>query len=173
MMQKTLIAIFIFIILAAGVALFGWPKYQEVQLASSEVKIKKLEAQDKEKYFSDLNSISNKLDGYSLELAKIDAALPSEPDIPALFNFLQKESSQSGLILKNLTWGGVASFEQSAGIQKITFSLSLAGSYSSFKNFLANLRNNARLFEVESISLTPPAKGDVFSFDLKIRTHSY
>jgi len=173
MIQKTLVTIFIFVVLVVAVYLFGLPQYQQVQSLSSQVKIKKLEVQEKEQYFDDLQSASDKLNNYGAKLAKIDAALPPEPNIPGLFNFLQQEISQNGLILKNLTLDGVSPLGQSSDIQQIGFSLSLSGSYESFKNFLNSLRQNSRIFEVESIALTPPSKGDIFSFDIKIRTHSY
>ena len=137
------------------------------------IKEKKAELQNKEEYFSELQSLSNKLKDYSSELSKTDAALPAAPGIPDLLNFIGKISSQNGLILQKVNLDSVSPLEEESKILKVSMYLTLSGSYPAFKNFLSSLQKNARLVEVESASFLTPAEGEIIPFDLKIKAYSY
>ena len=151
---------------------FGLPKYREFSVTLSEVKEKKMELENKEKYFSELKILSASLKELGPELAKVDSALPSEPSIPDLLNFLQKESSQNGLLLEKFDIGRISP-EEKSDIKKISLNLSLTGSYQSFKNFLLSLQGNSRLIETESIGFASPEKSGLSTFNLNIKTYSY
>lgn len=174
-MQKTIINITIlFIILVVGVAFFWWPKYKDFNNLRLEVKARKIEVENKEKYFSELNNISIKLkEEYGSELAKIDIALPKTSIMPDLLNFLAEKSSQNGLILQRVSLEKTTPLEVGSNIQKISLRLSLSGFYPAFKNFLSSLQKSAKLIEVDSIIFSESKEGQIFSFDLKIKTYSY
>ena len=87
--------------LAWGIG-FVWPKYQQLAILEKKNEIKKTELQRKEEYLQELKKISQELKNYQSQLAKIDSALPADPGLAALFDFLQKASSQSGLVLTNI-----------------------------------------------------------------------
>lgn len=173
-MQKTIVnTAIIFICLIIGVIFFWWPKCKDFNNLRLNVEEKKTELANKEKYFSELNEVSSKLKEYSTELSNIEAALPSTSTIPELVNFISKKSSQNGLILENVNVEGVSPTEINSKIKKISLSLSLSGFYPAFKSFLYSLQKNARLIEVNSIVFSEPLQGEIFTFNLKIKTYSY
>lgn len=172
-MPKLLITIICFLIsLVLGIGLI-WPEYQDFKNIQKSIDQKKLEIQYKEKYFSELQKISEELKNYNESLSKIDSALPVSPGFPNLFEFLQKSSSQNGLILKNITIGSSTPLEKFSDIKETNLVLSVSGSYSAFKNFLETLRKTARLIEIESIEFSSPAEKEIFSFNLNIKVYSY
>jgi Tfp pilus assembly protein PilO len=176
MMSRLLpiISISLLVLLILGVVFLWWPKYQSFSDLRAELEQKERELEQKRKYFANLEALSKKLEGYPEELTKIESALSVDPSIPALFNFIQKASSENGLILEKLSLAKVSSSpEQQAEIQKISFSVSVSGSYSAFKNFLSVIYKNARLIEVESIKFSSPEGADLFTFDFNLETNSY
>lgn len=172
-MNKPLtIAICLFLTLAIGVVLL-WPKYQDFKSLQEKTFQKRTELQYKEEYFSNLKELSEELKKYSESLSKIDSILPSAPSLPALFDFLGKNSAQSGLILTSIGQVSSQPLEQRPDIKVHSLNLSLFGSYSSFKNFLSALEKSARFIETEAISLSALEKKPTFKFDLKIKFYSY
>ena len=153
------------------------PKKEDLNLSQKKVEEKMAELRGKEEYFSNLSKISAELKNYTLNLSKIDLALPEEPDLPALFDFLQKSTSQSGLVLTGIRLSAltppVALRERPSEFQEIKLNLGVTGSYSSFKNFLSILEKSARLIEVELISFSGAPKEESIKFDLQIKVHSY
>lgn len=163
---------------------FLWPQYQQLHNFQLQVKHTETEIQYQEEYYEDLSSISQKLEEYSEGITKTDSALPSNPRLLSLLKFLQDTTSENGLILGNINPFSISPSSGKDNIQEIKSSLSLTGSYSALKNFLAALRKSARLIEVENISVLSlpslPISGeteigvsDVLSFKLTIKTNSY
>lgn len=196
-----------FLILSIIIAVFlVWPKYQELSVLNVRIKEREQDIKAKEEDLKYLRNISSELVKYEQNLKKIDSALPSFLSIPSLFYFLQKESSQNGLVLGKIQAGTAQEFfieetvsetvsappESSAEsfspegasrekivrtkteIKTIPIELSLAGSYSDFKNFLSSLEKNAKLFETKTITFSAPSeKEESFKFDLGTETYSY
>ena len=177
--------IFLIISLVFGLTLV-WPKYQDFIDLRKKIEGKKIELKTQANYFEDLQKISKELKKYQSQISKIDSALPEKISLPEVLNFLQKISSQSGLLLKNISPKTIALEVTKPGEEEITeetkiikgpeiketkINLSLTGDYPSFKNFLSLLEKSARLFEIESISLSSDKEG--LNFDLKIKVYSY
>jgi Tfp pilus assembly protein PilO len=165
------IGVCLFLTIVLGIFLL-WPKYQDLSELKLEIFKKKLEIQSQEDYLLNLQEASRKLEERQNVLAKIDSALPPDSSLPVLFNFFQKASSESGLVLGD--FGKIAiSPEEKLSPREITLNLFLSGPYPAFKNFLYALENSARLIEVENISFSTPLEEDIFSFQLGIKVHSY
>ncbi len=176
-----IVVILLLFVAAAGGYFFWWPKYQEFSLKKQELETKDEEIKKKEEYLAGLENILERLKSFEDEISKIETALPIHPSPAALFNFLHKASLENGLILEDTNIGqlynqlyGLKKTE-SGEIQRMSFSASLTGSYSSFKNFLSALYRNSRLIEIKSISFSQSAqeKKDLFSFKLELQTYSY
>lgn len=147
-----------------------WPKYQDFQQIQSQVKQKEAELDSKTAYYSKIQEIWGKLKEYEDVLSKIDSALPKDYSTPVLFNYLQQTAGGTGLILENLTFGGLTGDR----IKEISVNIEATGSYSSLKSFLSALENSARIFKVKSLSFSSPKSNkDSFSFELGISTYSY
>jgi len=185
MPRLTLIIICFFLILLIGFFLI-WPKYQDLGDLKLEIEGKETELQYLEEYFSKLNQLSQELKKYEVQLSKIDFALPSDSSLAllSLINFLQKASSQNGLVFKEFSsfsiilpkpptgTPGPVEPEPPSNIKEIRLNFEVAGSYSALKNFLNTLEKSAKLIEIENISFSF-GEEEIFSFSLRIKTHSY
>jgi len=150
-----------------------YPKYTELRILRKEIEEKRTDLKSREEHFLDLAKTSEKLKEYTDALSKIDSALPLDPNLPALFGFLQKVSSENGLILKEIKPFSIASSGEVPGIQETHLALSVSGSYPAFKNFLSVLQKTSRLIEAESVNFSSPEEGESFFFNLRIKVHSY
>lgn len=173
MISRQLIILFCFVITIGLIIGLVWPKYQTLKNVLKEIEFKKFELETKEEYFQNLAQISEKLKTHSENLSKINSALPADFIFPFFLLDLEEISSRSGLIFKG--FGGLSSQPSENGIKKHSLSISLSGSYSSFKNFLSALENSARFIEIKEISFSSSQKeeaGPIFNFNLTIQTHS-
>ena len=144
-----------------------WPKYQTFQTLQLNIKIKEAEFQSKQAYFSEIKEISEQLEEHTDALGKISSALPENPSLPSLFNFLQLSAAQTGLVLGEIILGGVSQGE-------ILVTTRVIGDYPDFKNFLLALENSARMIEVEGVAFASPQKPtESFTFVVQIKTYSY
>lgn len=177
MSQKNLSIIIIVVLsllIVIGGYLIWWPRYQEFKDKKEELETKDERIKEREGYLVNLKNLSEKLSSYQEEISKIETALSTEPSIAALFEFLKKTSSENGLLIKDTDIGGLYSPKSSGEkIQKMPFSVSFIGSYSSFKNFLSSLYQSSRLIEAKSIKFSSPLKGEnFFTFDLGLETYA-
>lgn len=175
-----IISIFLLFLVVFGGYFYWWPGYQHFQDLRAALAGKKGQLEQAEEYLLELKTLSNRLAEYEDELAKVDSALPDDPSIPALFNFIQKTSSENGLILKKIGLIKLSPEEISAKerIVKIPFSVVVSGSYPAFKNFLLAVYKNARIIKVDSIdfSSSPILEGKetgLFVFNLTLETQSF
>lgn len=181
-MSRLTIIIIIFLIasLFLGV-IFVWPEHKTLQVIRLDIEQRQSELSSKSEYYSQIKSIFAELDAYQAQLSKISSAIPEELSLPGLFNYLQQTSTQTGLVLEDITFftGGktLEEPEKKEGlrmIKKINIGLELSGSYSSLKEFLSAIEKSARLFEVKMINFSSPKElEEPFSFKLEITTNSY
>jgi len=160
----------IFFLLASVLIFFLFisPKKAFLSILNSELLQKKREFENLDKYFQEILKTLEKLKNYQEDISKIDAALPQDPSIPSLFDFLQKSSSQSGILLKNI---GSINASEKGKLKKWTINLQLEGNYPSFKDFLSMLERSARLIKVEKISAL--GEGELLNFTLTLSFFSY
>lgn len=185
-MQKPIL-ITIFIISTILLVIFlVYPKYQDSDFIKKKLEQKKEEFIYQQDYYEKINMLNKKLEEYKDELKKIDSALPDEPSLPALYDYFLKLSSQNGLILTEMSVSSPAVSKADPYLQEILFSISVSGTYTSFKNFLFPLYKSARMIEVESISLAGGEEGEeekgakeevpteaIFGFNLQLKTHAF
>lgn len=178
-MNKLLIIAVCFFVSSGLVILVLWPRYQDLKNLNNLIEEKKLELQNKEEYFSHLDTILKELKKYEeTSLAKINSALPSHPGLPSLFAYLQKASSENGLVLKEMSVLSTTLLKEPEllslhGVKKTSLALTLVGSYPSFKNFIQEFEKSARLVSVESISFSAPETGELFTFNTTLSVYSY
>jgi len=172
MNKQNIIAIFLFLTLIFGISQV-WPRYQELKFLEQRNEQKRAEIRGREEYLQELKKAEETLKDYETQISKIDSVLPSEPGLEILFNFLQKASSQSGLVLTDIKPSGPQAAPNLEGLKETAVSLAVSGSYSSLKNFISVLEKTARLIEVESISFSSIEKEGPQKFDLRIKVYSY
>ena len=165
--------VFVALALIFGI-IFIVPKYQELDRLWQNIERKEEEVAKRKEYLQGLRNTAEELKNYSEQLDKINFALPPEPDLPALFDFLQKAASQSGLFLKSISHSAPQPPSEIGGVEETSVSLKISGSYSSLKEFVSNyLEVTSRLIEMESISFSSDPEEGPREFDLTIKIHSY
>ena len=166
------------------------PEYEALNSKNLQVEEKKSEFKKINDYFEDLSLQNEELEKYELEIAKIDSALPDNPSMPSVFYFIQNTAEENEISLTEVNMGysrikeGIEESEI-LDIKENRFSVSVVGSYSSFKDFLSVLEKSARLIEIEEIYFSSFGKTeattelivfspseDIFSFDLEMKVYS-
>ena len=172
MSLRFLIIIFAMVATVLAVGFFlAWPKYQQIQQLKEEISMKEEELNSKTDYYSQIKKINSRLEEYQDSLSQVEQAISKSYSLPATFDYLQKVSGESGLILEDLS---LESLNAQGILKEINLNLRVSGAYSSFKNFLSALENSARLFNIKNISFSSSEKtGQPFSFNLTIATYSY
>lgn len=148
------------------------PQYREFRILKIQVLEKELELSRREEYLSQLSFLSNKLENHLPELAKIDSALPQEPNLPSVFEFLQETCSQNGLVFKEVGVFSTNIAKKLTNIKETTIEFQVSGTIESFMNFLKILEKSARLIEVSNVSFEQPEQGDIFLFNITIKVYS-
>jgi Tfp pilus assembly protein PilO len=143
-----------------------WPKYIELQNVKQETAEKNAEIKNRQDYYANLAKMANELDQGSINLKKIETALPVNSDAPAFMNFAQATAMDSGLMLKSVDYSGqsdnpVESAESTAPGQSLkrvlrnySISVKLAGTYANFKDFLSRIERSSRMIEVAAIGVS-------------------
>jgi len=170
-----IISVCLLILVILG-GIFLWrPQFQQFREKTLRLQEKEVELEQKKEHYTKIADVYAQLSDYEEELAKIDSALPKELSTPTLLYFIQKKASENGLILEEIKMGRIISEQENeAGIQEVSFVVSVAGSYSAFKNFLTAVYNNAKLVEVDSISFGALREEEsLFTFELSLSTNFY
>ncbi|KKQ96439.1 MAG: hypothetical protein A3F95_02490 [Candidatus Nealsonbacteria bacterium RIFCSPLOWO2_12_FULL_39_31] len=166
-----IISVLLLIVLAVSAYIFWWPLYQKFNLMKNQFETKESDLAQKEQYLADMKLVLKKISiDYKDEIERVNSVLPSNISIPSLFNYMLKTSSESGLILEDIGWPQSSPLND---IQKVSFSVTLSGTYGAFKNFLSALYKSGRLIETESISLYSDEKGGAFRFLLSLSAYGY
>lgn len=147
------------------------PRFQELSVVQKELNAKQTELESKDRYFAHLKDLQDRIDSEEL-VAKIDAAIPNDPQLPALHDFLQSTAAESGLSLRSIavSQGTIA---PGTRLQRMSTSLQLGGQYEGLKIFLSALLRASRMSDVESINFSSPQAGTGFVFTIRTTSYSY
>lgn len=167
--------LFLSIFLIASSLIFGvfvaFPRFQEFSMVQNELTAKRAELESKDRYFAHLKDIQDRLGEEEL-VAKIDAAIPNDPQLPSLHEFFQSTAAGSGLSLRSIA-ASQSSAVQGVRLRRIETSLQLGGQYEGLKEFLSSLLRASRMSDVESISFSSPEAGTGFVFTIRTTSYSY
>ena len=171
-----IISVFLLFFIVLGGYYFWLPEYEHFQDLRLALAKKQVQLERAEEYLLELKALSGRLTGYEDEFVKVDSALPLDPSIPSLFDFIQKTSSENGLVLESISSGRSGPLGEER-VQRIPFSITVFGSYSGFKDFLSAVYKNSRIIDVSSVDFssfsTSEEETGLFVFSLKLKTHSY
>ena len=171
-MNRTLyIIILSFVALGVGIFL-TWPKYQEFQVLRGQVKNQRVELNNRQNYFADLESVQGELLPFAEKLAKVQAALPDNPQLPALYDFLSRSAAFSGLSLRSLS-SSVPQRANMLEMRTIPITLELTGSYGALKELLSRLQSSSRMTHVVSLNISDSQEPTRFSLTIQLNAYSY
>ncbi len=161
----------VFVLSVVLIVVFILPQYKDFNSLKKEIIEKEARLQSQEDYLKELQQTLKEVEKRKEDFEKLESALPDELLLTDFLNFLQKTTSQTGLILKDISSATISGEEKGVKTARINFELE--GNYSSFKNFLLVIEKSARLVEVESISFESPKEEETFHFKIAIVIHSY
>jgi len=172
-MNRPFVIIGIVVIALVTLAFWTFPVYQEYTALSVELTEKETELQNRENYFSQLGSLENYLGGFQDQLLKLNAAVPGDSALPSLYDLVQRMSSESGLVLRQIS--AVKDAKAVSGVQArtVAVSLNLEGSYEGLKTFLSRTQTAPRLLDVTSVGFVSPPAGTSFQFTIHLNAFSY
>jgi hypothetical protein len=151
-----------------------YPKYVKLKSETENVRVQSQNLVNRRAYYQDLTKLNDELQKYSTELGKIDFALPKEVFPTLVFDFFQREVSQSGMVLKSMTISDGIPSERYSGLQEYNVGLTVSGPYSVLKSFLDSLEKSARMLEIKNIYFASPKEREApFTVDLSINFYSY
>jgi len=188
--NKPVAIVIILVISLISIFFFALPKYRESRALRLTLDEKLAEYQSKSAYYEKMAETIKTIESNKEAVEKINSALPDNFYFAPLVYFLQKKTSENGLISKSLTFsqsvsslGRVSAGAVSKEIKNVSFTLNLTGSYKGLKNFLLSLEKSSRLFEVRNISFVSlksanqlknqPNQLKNYDFKLEVVTHSY
>lgn len=156
------------------------PKFQEFQAQNDLLESKRNELKYREEYFLKLQAVETQIKEYKPEIEKISVALPNDPSLPSLFDYLQRTCSQSGLVVNDMGNFTVSNSSKHAGLKEISIKIGVSGPYESLKAFISVLEKSSRLIDVEGVSfgvLDSQEQGgrslDIFPFSISLKVYSY
>jgi len=171
-MNRTIIAIILLGATAIASLFVVKPKYQEYAQKKAELEARQVELSYHQQHFSVLKDTEARLKQSQEAFAKIDNSLPSFFSLPAFYANMLKLTSQSGMVVDQISHTGTINPQER--LKKQSFSLSVSGTFASFNNFLNVIEKSAKIFEVDGMSFTyPEEEGEVISFSLNMHTFSY
>ena len=151
-----------------------FPEYNILNILRSDIVEAEKTKVYHEEYFGDLNKIKAQLEEYGEEIEKIDDSIPDGPDLPSLFNFIQRTASLNGLILSEVGTFSTNKTKEESLLKETILSFSLAGSYPSIKDFLSTVSKSARLIDINQITFSASQEEEAsFKFNFSIRFYSY
>lgn len=155
-------ASFILIIVALVLIYFGLrPALAGLRTRSLELGVAQKEVEAKNQKVKTLTSFAEEIKKEAGLIAKVNTALPDESDWPSLLVMLESIVRESGVNLQNLQPGQAASNEAPLDV-------TVQGSFSGLKTFLANLEQNSRPLLVKSINIVADSTGNALNATLKI-----
>lgn len=171
MNRTLLIGLLLFLGIALGIFL-TWPKYQDFQQLSFELKVREQELENKETYFTDLTRIKADLLEFKEPFLKVEAALPLDPQLPALYDFLQTTAAFSGMSMRNILVS-VQDKPQPHLMRTIPVTLELIGSYGALKELISRLETVSRMAQLQSLHVSRSTDPERFNVIFKLNTYSY
>jgi len=168
---KSIIALGLILIIVAIIALVLYPSFQDLQISRQRVEEKKREIEREKEYLASLTRTKNNLANYQDQVDLIEAALPDNPSIPSLLNYINKISSP--LRLQEIDGFETFPSESFSGLEETVISLKFSGSYNGLKSFISNIEKSSRLIKVESIYFSNEDAQDTFSSELDLKVYSY
>lgn len=175
--NKVVFTICLAALLVGGIIMIWLPRLKSYIAQKAELTIKQAELDDKAAYFQKIDEALAKIKDNQENFDKISSAMPVEFLAPEIFDYLQREAVNNGLLLKSVSAGPQNVSKVNVKIKENTITLSLFGSYSAIKNFLSALNRSARMLETQSIKFSAPAKEskqkDIYTFDLTLKAYSY
>lgn len=151
-MNRELIASLIFAIGCFIFFLIDVPGYDKISDIRSVIKDRQALLNERIQERENFKKLTAQSQARKADTDKIGIFLPDSKQIDQVISSLQTSSQDNGVQLIDIS---VSPLEATSEVKyhKIFISLSLAGNYTNFVNFLSEIEKNLRIFDVKEISI--------------------
>ena len=137
------------------------PKFSQVSDVHKQVQTAKAETQSLQIQLRELQSLAQNQQQTQSQLAALDQALPSTPDLVSLIRQLQSAATLSGVDLQSIAPSPPSDLSGATGVQTINVNLQINGGFFRLETFLSRLESTIkRVVEVESLAIAPTTDQD-------------
>lgn len=193
--MKGIITIILLIVFVVIVMFLDLPAYNKVGFLKNEIEKYSQFLEEKEELLVKVGQLKEIYESREEEINKVYYVLPPSADIPSLIVQFEALVSENGLILGNLSFSQVQAAKKTSKVtweegegeeldavvetevqktyQSLGISLSLTGSYQSFKSLLKALEYNIRLMNIKSISFSSATKTSGGEEEAGIPTYTF
>ncbi|MDO8743188.1 MAG: type 4a pilus biogenesis protein PilO [Candidatus Azambacteria bacterium] len=147
------------ILFSAALAITVWavmPLWDGVQPAIAMKKENEANLEQRKQIAANLGRLINQYNSRATELSSFEKAIPTGQNIPELLVMLEALASENGMVFSGVEFKPQTS---AAGAKVLAMTISLKGSYTSFKQYIAAMEKSLRLFDVSRISFNGIAPG--------------
>lgn len=175
----------LFLGMAGAFLLAGWtllrPQLQNYKLVLAQVDSRQALLGGERNYLQSLEqsiAAAEKIPEETLQ--DIEEALPSEPGVPELIVRLSRLAEAHNIVLSNIQFSAPTNAadvnqnatEQGNLVQVVGVNMNLASpSYAATRRYLDAVERNLRLFDVETLSVSPGQGEDGQSYSVQLRTY--
>lgn len=153
---------------------FVLPAYKDMRSMRATIQKHQQEYETRAAYYATLREVQSRLEERREGVSRLDAAIPKELGLSALYGLLQTMAAESGLVMRSV---GSSSVDQSMAdvrARQSIISLKLTGTYASLKAFLERMEAAPRFLNVQDVAFLSSKSAAVpFDFSLSLTTYSY
>jgi Tfp pilus assembly protein PilO len=154
-----LATLFLLIVLIALI----YPALKHITLLNRELSDARVEKAALVKKIDDLSLAQTNLAAVEKDLKLLNQALPVGSDVPGYVKRLEDLSSKNGLVISSVDIEDIPMVKPAENaalnLARLPYSINLAGNFSQFKQFLADLETSLRSSYVDSITLVRDSSG--------------
>ena len=170
-MNKNLLAAIVLSGVAVLFFLFVMPRFDELSAARKTLANRTQLLADVQAAQTNLSTLNKEYAAQEASIQKILLALPARRQLDYVTSSLQNIAAQSGLQLKALTIDDTA--KTTAEYQSFRIRVELTGTYVGLLQFLSNVEQSVRLYDVTKIDVAEQGGGGrVLSISLDLVTYS-
>lgn len=135
-----------------GSVFFVLPSYQEFAALRAQAEERRSRIERGKQALAQMRKVEQEVIAQQENFDKIDEAIPKDTGLPALYEHIQQLGAVSGLVVRSIEGASVEG--PSEETVALAFTVNLSGSYEGLKNFLDEARRSARIFNVNTISVS-------------------
>lgn len=124
-----------------------------------------------ERYIDKIEGLINKREEYASEIEKVKNILPDNPEISALFSFLEDTARSKKMRIENLGNFKSIKKEEEDFFKEVNFNFILEGSYEMFKEFITEVEKSERLVEINKIEIEEAGVSNIFTINATAYYH--
>jgi len=173
--KKSIIFYFISIL----VIVFVMPLvYKNFLVAKENLNAEQKRLEQQSAYFEEMRRLEKELEEYSVQLTKIETAIPENPSIPSIIKYVESIANNSGVILYDIGSFSTEKFGDHPTLQETTFEIEVEGlNYAEVKRFFDGIESSAKVFLIEEVDIAREEEEESGAIRFKalatIKTYSY